>query len=195
MIKKIFAISLILFFGFAGNVFAVVFPPESVYYSDTIGEHIEDWCWATGEYGHWLFWDSQNPTAKCVAISRCPICNPACNPSADTRLFGEVFGKETKKVFAVMVWDDFPAERCMNPEYPTWNYEYLHTVYIVNSLEITLISIPILTMPETASSDLLANVGGLFTDFWPIIAMMFGIPLAFYIIPRVIELVIVKDKP
>ena len=37
-----------------------------------------------------------------------------------------------------------------------------------------------------SSSDLLANVGYLFSDLWPMLALFIGIPLAFYIIQRAI---------
>lgn len=47
----------------------------------------------------------------------------------------------------------------------------------------------ILTVPETVSGDLLASVGTLFTDLWTVIALAVGIPLAFYIIKKVIALV------
>jgi hypothetical protein len=47
----------------------------------------------------------------------------------------------------------------------------------------------IVTLPTASSTDLLANVGVLFTDLWVMIALAVGIPLAFYIIKRVIALV------
>jgi hypothetical protein len=47
----------------------------------------------------------------------------------------------------------------------------------------------ILTLPETATDDLLANAGTLFTDLWAVIALAVGIPLAFYVIKKVIALV------
>ena len=47
----------------------------------------------------------------------------------------------------------------------------------------------IITMPLEASTDLLANVGVLFSDLWIVIALAIGIPLAFYVIRRVIALV------
>ncbi|GAH93635.1 unnamed protein product [marine sediment metagenome] len=46
-----------------------------------------------------------------------------------------------------------------------------------------------ITLPETAAVDLLANAGELFTDLWVLIAIAVGIPLAFYVIRRVIALV------
>jgi len=45
----------------------------------------------------------------------------------------------------------------------------------------------ILTIGSTA--DLTAYIGTLFSDVWPILALAVGIPLAFYIIRRVIGLV------
>lgn len=47
----------------------------------------------------------------------------------------------------------------------------------------------ILTVPETVADDLLASAGTLFTDLWTVIALAVGIPLAFYIIKKVIALV------
>jgi hypothetical protein len=46
----------------------------------------------------------------------------------------------------------------------------------------------ILTIPASGTADLLAYVGGLFTDTWVLIALAIGIPLAFYVISRVIGL-------
>jgi hypothetical protein len=47
----------------------------------------------------------------------------------------------------------------------------------------------IITLPEEAATDLLANAGELFTDLWVLVAIAIGIPLAFYVIRRVIALV------
>jgi len=47
----------------------------------------------------------------------------------------------------------------------------------------------ILTIQTASSTDMLANVGVLFTDLWVVIALAVGIPLAFYVIKRVIALV------
>lgn len=47
----------------------------------------------------------------------------------------------------------------------------------------------VITLPETASTDMLANVGTLTTDLWVLIALAIGIPLAFYVIRKVIALV------
>ncbi len=46
-----------------------------------------------------------------------------------------------------------------------------------------------ITLPATSTTELLAYVSGLFTDLWPIIALAIGVPLAFYIIGKVISLV------
>jgi hypothetical protein len=53
---------------------------------------------------------------------------------------------------------------------------------------------PILVLPETAASDLLAYVGQLFTDTWVLVALAIGIPLAFYVIKRAIGLVTHRAK-
>ena len=47
----------------------------------------------------------------------------------------------------------------------------------------------ILTLPSGAIPELLGYVGGLFTDLWTIIALAIGVPLAFYIIGKVVSLV------
>jgi len=52
----------------------------------------------------------------------------------------------------------------------------------------------IITVPATATVDLLAFAGGLFTDTWPLIALAIGIPLAFYIIKRVIGLTFLRSR-
>jgi len=41
---------------------------------------------------------------------------------------------------------------------------------------------------DSLVSSILTTVGDLFTDFWVIIAIAVGIPLAFYVIRRVIAL-------
>lgn len=46
-----------------------------------------------------------------------------------------------------------------------------------------------LTIPSASSTDLLSAVGTLFTDLWVVIAVAVGIPLAFYVIRKVISLV------
>jgi len=46
-----------------------------------------------------------------------------------------------------------------------------------------------ITLPATATQDLLAYTGGLTTDLWSLISLAIGIPLAFYIISRIIGLV------
>jgi len=44
-------------------------------------------------------------------------------------------------------------------------------------------------MPLGAVDELLASAGTLFTDLWVVITLAIGIPLAFYVIRRVIALV------
>ena len=46
-----------------------------------------------------------------------------------------------------------------------------------------------ITLPNTAVADLTGYTGGLFTDLWLVIALVIGIPLAFYVIRKVISLV------
>ena len=46
-----------------------------------------------------------------------------------------------------------------------------------------------ITIPETATADLLDYAGALFTDLWVVIALVIGIPLAFYVIRKVIGMV------
>ena len=46
-----------------------------------------------------------------------------------------------------------------------------------------------ITLPVDAVEVLLAHVGTLFTDLWALIALAIGIPLAFYIIGKVVSLV------
>ena len=46
-----------------------------------------------------------------------------------------------------------------------------------------------ITIPETATADLLDYAGALFTDLWVVIALVIGIPLAFYVIRKTIGLV------
>lgn len=46
-----------------------------------------------------------------------------------------------------------------------------------------------ITLPASTTPDLLAFAGGLFTDLWVLISLAIGVPLAFYIISRVIGLV------
>ena len=47
----------------------------------------------------------------------------------------------------------------------------------------------IISLPVDAVDVLLAHAGTLFTDLWMIVALAIGIPLAFYVIRRVIALV------
>ena len=53
---------------------------------------------------------------------------------------------------------------------------------------------PIITIPATGTADLLAYVGQLFTDVWPLVALAIGIPLAFYVISRAIGLVRARTR-
>jgi hypothetical protein len=46
-----------------------------------------------------------------------------------------------------------------------------------------------ITMPASTTADLMAYVGGFFGDLWVLIALAIGVPLAFYIISRVIGVV------
>jgi hypothetical protein len=45
------------------------------------------------------------------------------------------------------------------------------------------------TLPAASSTDMTAFIGQLFTDSWVFIALAIGIPLAFYVIRKVIGLV------
>jgi hypothetical protein len=45
------------------------------------------------------------------------------------------------------------------------------------------------TLPTTAVADITANVGGLITDNWVIIALVAGVPFGFYVIKKLIALV------
>jgi len=46
----------------------------------------------------------------------------------------------------------------------------------------------IIEMPEEFASGVMEATGTLFTDLWVIIALVIGVPLAFYVIRRVIAL-------
>ena len=46
-----------------------------------------------------------------------------------------------------------------------------------------------ITLPSTALADVTGYAGSLFTDLWVVIALAIGLPLAFYIIRKVIGLV------
>lgn len=43
-----------------------------------------------------------------------------------------------------------------------------------------------ITLPETAVADLTAQIGTIFTDLWVVIALVIGLPLAFYFIKKII---------
>jgi len=45
------------------------------------------------------------------------------------------------------------------------------------------------TLPTTAQSDLLAFIGDVVNDGWVLISLAIGIPLAFYVVNKVISLV------
>jgi flagellar biogenesis protein FliO len=45
-----------------------------------------------------------------------------------------------------------------------------------------------ITLPETAITDLTAQVGTIFTDLWLVIALVIGLPLAFYVIKKIISM-------
>jgi len=51
-----------------------------------------------------------------------------------------------------------------------------------------------ITLPTTTIPELTAYVSGLFGDLWPIIALTMGVPLAFYVIGKVISVVKSKVK-
>lgn len=46
-----------------------------------------------------------------------------------------------------------------------------------------------ITLPVDAVDSLMAYVGGFFGDLWVLIALAIGVPLAFYIISRVVGLI------
>jgi len=46
-----------------------------------------------------------------------------------------------------------------------------------------------ITIPTSTPTDLMAYAGGLLGDLWLIVVLAIGIPLAFYVIRRVIALV------
>ena len=46
----------------------------------------------------------------------------------------------------------------------------------------------IFTMPENAITSTTAYIGDLITDAWPFIALAIGIPLAFYVVRKLISL-------
>jgi hypothetical protein len=47
----------------------------------------------------------------------------------------------------------------------------------------------ILTVASGSTAEILAYTGNLFTDLWVVIALVIGIPLAFYVIRKVVGLV------
>jgi hypothetical protein len=44
------------------------------------------------------------------------------------------------------------------------------------------------TLPEGAVTDITASIGTMVTDLWLVIALVVGLPLAFYVIRRIIGL-------
>jgi hypothetical protein len=44
-------------------------------------------------------------------------------------------------------------------------------------------------LPSTALSDITGNAAALFHDFWIIVALMIGVPLGFWILRKVIEII------
>lgn len=44
-------------------------------------------------------------------------------------------------------------------------------------------------LPETAVTDLFTQAQGVITEFWPIIVIVIGIPLAFYILNKLISMI------
>jgi hypothetical protein len=44
------------------------------------------------------------------------------------------------------------------------------------------------TLPTTAMADITAFIGDVVTDGWEVIAMVIGIPVAFYVVNKVISL-------
>ena len=46
-----------------------------------------------------------------------------------------------------------------------------------------------ITVPETALADVMEATGTLFTDAWTLIALAIGLPVAFYVIRRLVALV------
>jgi len=46
-----------------------------------------------------------------------------------------------------------------------------------------------LVLPASSTTDIMAYVGGFFGDLWVLIALAIGVPLAFYIISRVVGLI------
>lgn len=45
-----------------------------------------------------------------------------------------------------------------------------------------------ITLPVDAVSDITANISTLVTDLWVVIALIVGLPLAFYVIRKVVAL-------
>lgn len=45
-----------------------------------------------------------------------------------------------------------------------------------------------ITLPEGAITDITASIGTIMSDLWVVIALVIGIPLAFYVIKKLISL-------
>lgn len=52
----------------------------------------------------------------------------------------------------------------------------------------------IITIPSASTTELTAYVGTLAGDLWPLIALAIGVPLAFYVIGKVISMVRGRTK-
>lgn len=180
--KKIIFISLILFFASAGNVFSADL--GDVYRSEIIGEFMDESC--AGTTGYAIVWYSNNnPTTIGLFYVECEKRTEGNGP----KTFGEIWGVEQNdnNIYTFRISSIVQAMACVS----TLDFSTC-SAYSNRSDVMTLRAdpvIPILTMPETASTDLLGNVGGLFSNFWPVISIMFGVPLSFYIIPKVIALI------
>jgi hypothetical protein len=46
-----------------------------------------------------------------------------------------------------------------------------------------------ITLPSTAPADVLASTGTIFTDLWVLLALAIGLPLAFFIINLIVDIV------
>jgi hypothetical protein len=46
----------------------------------------------------------------------------------------------------------------------------------------------IITIPTNAAADMLAYSGTLFTDLWPILLVVVGVPFGFYVVSKTISL-------
>jgi len=53
---------------------------------------------------------------------------------------------------------------------------------------------PNFTLPATAGADMFAYVGTLITGFWPVIAVVIGLPIAFMVVRFLVGLVRARAK-